>query len=261
MSDMTEFCKLLDSFVQQSINILGNNLTGIYLHGSAVMGCFRSSKSDLDLLIVVKEDIPKETKHQYMDMVVLHNKQAPAKGLELSILQERACNPFVYPTPFVLHFSPAHLNWYNHAPEAYLENMQGTDKDLAAHVTILLHRGKTLYGKEISTVFGDVRSEDYFDSICCDVAAAREDILLQPMYVTLNLCRVLAYKKEAAIFSKLEGGKWGISHVPQKYRTLIADAVAEYQRDVPMVLDRPLAQEFADYMLRKIGVCKNSCAT
>ena len=83
----------------------------------------------------------------------------------------------------------------------------------------------------------------------------------QPMYVTLNLCRVLAYKKEAAIFSKLEGGKWGISHVPQQYRTLIADAVAEYQRDVPMVLDRPLAQEFADYMLRKIGVCKNSCAT
>jgi len=31
--------------------ILGNNLTGIYLHGSAVMGCFQPGKSDIDLLL------------------------------------------------------------------------------------------------------------------------------------------------------------------------------------------------------------------
>ena len=49
--------ELLDGFIMNSKNILGNNLTGIYLHGSAAMGCFNDKKSDIDLLVVVKNDI------------------------------------------------------------------------------------------------------------------------------------------------------------------------------------------------------------
>ena len=44
---------LLNRFVEQSEEILQDNLTGIYLHGSAVMGCFNPAKSDLDLIVVV----------------------------------------------------------------------------------------------------------------------------------------------------------------------------------------------------------------
>ena len=49
---------MLKSFVTQSQKILGDNLIGIYLHGSAVMGCYNEKKSDIDLLVVVKETIP-----------------------------------------------------------------------------------------------------------------------------------------------------------------------------------------------------------
>lgn len=150
---MIKFRNLLEEFVMQSKNILKDNLTGIYLHGSAVMGCFNDKKSDIDLLIVVKNDVPKEIKRQYMDMVVDLNKNAPEKGIELSIVKECVCNPFVYPTPFELHFSIAHLNWYESNPKDYVEKMKGTDKDLAAHFTIIYHRGKTLYGRDIKSVF------------------------------------------------------------------------------------------------------------
>jgi len=124
---------LLEQFVTGSKEALGHNLTGIYLHGSAVMGCFQPEKSDLDLLLVVKEEITDEEKLKFMDMVVELNKQAPAKGLELSIVKEEVCNPFVYPTPFDLHFSNAHLGRYQSNPQDYVEKMKGTDKDLAAH--------------------------------------------------------------------------------------------------------------------------------
>ena len=67
---MSGFECLLDDFVQQSRNILEDNLVGIYLHGSAVMGCFNNQKSDIDLLIVIKDDISNEVKRQYMDMVL-----------------------------------------------------------------------------------------------------------------------------------------------------------------------------------------------
>ena len=106
-----EYRDLLEKFISYSKEIFGANLTGIYLHGSAVMNCFNPEKSDLDLLVVVRESIPDEIKLQFMNLVVELNIQAPAKGLELSVVKEEVCKPFAYPTPFELHFSNAHLNW------------------------------------------------------------------------------------------------------------------------------------------------------
>lgn len=252
---MNQYKDLLDSFVQQNRSILGNNLIGIYLHGSAVMGCFNDKKSDIDLLIVIKKDISDEIKQLYMDMVVELNKQAPVKGLELSIVKKDVCNPFVYPTPFELHFSNTHLNWYQSDPKDYVTKMKGTDKDLAAHFTILYHRGKTLYGEEIREVFSEISRADYFDSIWFDIENAKEEIVDNPMYIILNLCRVLAYKKDNLILSKQEGGEWGLKNVLSKYTGLISEAIAEYQTGISMRLDKALAKEYTEYMLGKIK-CK-----
>lgn len=250
---MDTYKTLLEEFVSRSKTIFGANLTGIYLHGSAVMGCFNSEKSDLDLLVVIKEDIPDETKRRFMDLVVKLNKQAPPKGLELSVVKEAVCNPFVYPTPFELHFSNTHLNWYQTNPEDYVEKMKGIDKDLAAHFTITYHRGKTLYGKEISKVFAPVPSADYLDSIWCDIEGAKEDILEHPMYMTLNLCRVMAYKKEKLILSKQEGGEWGVRNVDRpEFWALIVAAMQEYQSGEEMLFEKATAQKFAEYMLKEI---------
>lgn len=250
---IAEYKNLLEKFVSKSREIFGKKLIGIYLHGSAVMGCFQPGKSDIDLLLVVKEDISDEAKHQFMDMVVELNKQAPAKGLELSIVKENVCNSFVYPTPFELHFSVAHLAWYQSNPQDYIEKMKGTDKDLAAHFTITYHRGEVLYGKEISEVFALVPQKDYLDSIWYDIENAVEEIAENPMYLTLNLCRVLAYVKEGLIISKQEGGEWGLKNVGRpEFRTLIEAALKEYQGNVIMVFDETVAKEFAKYILGEI---------
>ena len=250
---MEKLESLLENFVRQSKNILGDNLTGIYLHGSAVMGCFNSKKSDIDLLIVVNDDISNEIKRQYMDMVVEFNREAPEKGIELSIVKEAVCKPFVYPTPFELHFSIAHLNWYQSNPADYVERMKGTDKDLAAHFTVIYHRGKTLYGKEIKSVFSKVSSRDYMDSIWSDIEDAKEEIVTNTMYITLNLCRVLAYKREGLILSKQEGGEWAMNALPvSEYQKIISDALKEYKTGEVMSTDRAIAVEFAEYMLKEI---------
>lgn len=250
---MEKLESLLENFVRQSKNILGDNLTGIYLHGSAVMGCFNSKKSDIDLLIVVNDDISNEIKMQYMDMVVELNREAPEKGIELSIVKEAVCKPFVYPTPFELHFSIAHLNWYQSNPADYVERMKGTDKDLAAHFTVIYHRGKTLYGKEIKSVFSKVSSRDYMDSIWSDIEDAKEEIVTNTMYITLNLCRVLAYKREGLILSKQEGGEWAMNALPvSEYQKIISDALNEYKTGEVMSTDRAIVVEFAEYMLKEI---------
>ncbi|MDE5696851.1 MAG: DUF4111 domain-containing protein [Lachnospiraceae bacterium] len=254
---MDEYSYLTDIFVRRNQDILGGNLVGIYLHGSAVMGCFNSLKSDLDFIIVIKDDIPNAAKRAYMDMVVALNRQAPEKGVELSIVKENVCSPFVYPTPFELHFSIAHLDWYQTAPCDYIEKMRGTDKDLAAHFTIIYHRGKALCGKPIHEVFSEVSREYYFDSIWGDIENAQEEIIENPTYIILNLCRVLAWQRENLILSKSEGGRWGLSNIPEQYAGLIAGALTEYESHNPNPAydGKPVeacAKEYADYMLTQI---------
>lgn len=140
-----------------SKEILGENLKGIYLHGSAAMGCFNPKKSDLDLLVIVEHGMGKGEKLRFME--------APLKGIEFSIVLWENCRPFVYPTPFELHFSNAHLKWFTEQPEDYVERMKGTDRDLAAHVMIVNHYGVVLYDQPVSEMLGLVSGTDYWDSI------------------------------------------------------------------------------------------------
>lgn len=250
---MNEYQHILDRFVERSREILGDRLVGVYLHGSAAMGCFHGASGDLDLLAVISETASGRWKRPFMDMTVELNAQAPAKGIELSVVREDVCRPFVYPTPFELHFSNAHLDWYQTAPEEYIDQMRGTDKDLAAHFTIIYHRGEALYGKAIPETFSPVPPADYWDSVRCDIENAEEEIADQPVYVILNLCRTLAYRTERVFLSKQEGGEWALAHLPAKYGRLIADALASYRDGGGMALERASAREFAGYMLKGIG--------
>lgn len=248
---------LTELFVKQSQEILKDNLVGIYLHGSAAMGCFHEKKSDVDLVVVVNTGISNEIKLRYMDMIVELNSHAPEKGIEISLVRRDVCKPFVYPTPFELHFSALHLEWYKANPSDYVERMQGVDKDLAAHFTVIYHRGVCLFGERVKDVFGRVRKEFYFDSIWSDVEHAEEEISRNPTYFILNLCRVLAYKREGLILSKQEGGNWGIANVPKQYHPLIQAALEEYSWGQPGKWDGNGACQYAAYAAYMLGQIKS----
>ena len=136
----------------------------------------QSKKSDIDFIVVVKENMSPATKKAFMDMVVELNSHGSAKGIEMSIVKSDVCKPFVYPMPFELHFSVMHVNWYQDNPDDYIQKMNGTDEDLAAHFTIIRNRGICLEGLPIKDVFGEVPKEAYLDSIWQDIAEGEEDI-------------------------------------------------------------------------------------
>lgn len=58
---------VINSFVEKSKKILQDNLVGVYLHGSAVMGCYNPAKSDINLIVVVKESIEDSVKSTFME--------------------------------------------------------------------------------------------------------------------------------------------------------------------------------------------------
>lgn len=243
---------LINDFITAAKEIIGANLTGIYLHGSLAMGCFNPEKSDIDLIIIIEKNISDEQKMKFMERVVALNEQAPAKGLEMSIVLRKYCNPFVYPTPFELHFSPTHLQWFCDKPQDYVQNMRGDDKDLAAHFTIIRQYGITLYGEKIENVFEEVPRKDYVDSIWEDVRGAKEEIVNQPMYITLNLCRVLAFLRDGLYLSKREGAEWAMKHLPTEHSAIILSALTCYETSREMVMEEQSSKEFADKMTAAI---------
>ena len=232
--------------------ILGETLVGIYVHGSIAFGCFDPRVSDIDFLVVLDEPPTVAQKKQLLQVLLDLTPHCPPKGLEMSVVLAQHCRPFVYPTPYEFHFSNAHLERARRDPEEYCTNFHGTDKDLAAHFTVTRAVGQTLCGKPIDEVFGEVPRECYLDSIRYDVENAAADIAENPVYVILNLCRVIAYLRDGVILSKKSGGEWGLSHLPTRYHAILRAALSAYISGETYQHDLTTEQQLAYEMLAKI---------
>ena len=225
--------EIIKQIVTLTKDTFKDNLVGVYLHGSLVMNCFNPYRSDIDYIVVVKEDASLQTKIDYLNGLLIIDKLCPKKGLEMSIVLEKDTKNFSYLPHFILHFSNYHKSRVKESITDYCLNMKGYDKDLAAHFVITKKYGKRLYGKEIEEVFGEVPDKDYFDSIWEDIKDDDNEILDNSFYYVLNLCRVLAFVKDGLILSKLQGGKYFINNyltknTKQEYIDLVNESINIY---------------------------------
>jgi predicted nucleotidyltransferase len=235
-----------------------DNLVGIYLHGSLAMRCFHPDKSDIDFLVIAKKELTFETKKSIArKLLTLHEELPNNGGLEMSILLERYLKHFVYPTPFELHFSSFHKEKYSQDENYICGGLE--DPDLAAHIVVTYHRGIVLYGKPIKELFQPIPKIYYIQSILSDVRNAKDAIVKDPVYYTLNLCRVLYFLKEDVISSKREGGEWAIASLPSKYKHLLIECLNQYSGMSPNRLEISNDEliEFATHMLNEIHRIQN----
>ncbi|MEC0202475.1 DUF4111 domain-containing protein [Paenibacillus lautus] len=244
---------VLDQAVDLFKKELGGNLVGIYLHGSLAMGCFNPDTSDIDLLLVVADKLTRDHMRRLAKKIIaFHDDMPNQQGLELSLVLESSLQELVYPPPFEFHYSAFHREKYLTDDDYLCGGFQ--DADLAAHYTVIYHRGITLYGKAVQEVFTAVDRDHYIQAILHDVEGAVQDITDSPMYYTLNLCRVLYYLKDGVVSSKKEGGEWGLRTLPSKYHPIIERALHQYsggaQNPADSASDELVA--FAGYMLEQI---------
>lgn len=232
--------------------ILNDNLLGIYIHGSIAFGCFNWDKSDIDFLVVVNHAPSLQEKEALIRVLLEIDLHCPPKGLEMSVVLADVCRQFQYPTPFELHFSNAHKEKCRTDLKQYCLDMHGVDKDLAAHFTVIRSVGITLCGKQIGDVFGEVPREDYIDSIQFDVEDAEREVEENPVYIILNLCRVLAYLRHGLVLSKAQGGNWGVENLPQEYGAVAANALDSYSKNHPFTADGTSVHDFARFMMQQI---------
>jgi len=241
---------LLHTIAREYHNILGGDLVGVYAHGSMAFGCFAPERSDMDFLVVVEREPTDEQKHGLLEILQQLEAFAPAKGFEMSVVLAADCAVPEHPIPFCLHYSIAHREACREDMDAYISRMRGNDPDLAAHFTVTRAVGKAVWGKPVAEVFGEVPRSAYLDSIRADVADAAADVQENPVYVILNLCRVLAALREGAVLSKEQGGEWGLAHLTQEHHGVIRAALEAYTSGGECAVD---GRRFAAWALKEIG--------
>lgn len=209
---------------------LGANLAGVYLHGSLAMGCFNPARSDIDLLVVTHEGMAASMKRAMFTLLL--ERSGRPHPIEVSFLTMAGLHPWRHPAPYDLHWSESH----RHEVAARLAHPDWeswvmrdlVDRDLAAHVAMIRERGLTLAGAPIPEVFGEVEPAHFRDALWYDLAGAPARIADEPVYLTLNLARALAYLQEGQLLSKAEGGAWALTALPPQFAGLLRQALACY---------------------------------
>ena len=231
----------VEAAVRVFVRELGDRLAGVVLHGSLAAGCFYRAKSDLDLLVVVKDGLTVDERKRIALTLAGNARTRPILGdLELSVLRIAAAADFRHPCPFELHYSQT----WRHRMLAGEVDYAGdpVDGDLAGHVTVARARGVSLYGPQPRELFGEVPASAFLDSVRDDIAwsLSGDHLLESPYYGVLNVCRTLRTHVEGAeqamrcAYSKEEGGEWALTHLPERHRPLVAQALACYRSDRPV---------------------------
>lgn len=226
------------AFVQAAVDLiaaeLGDDLVGVYLHGSLAMGSYFRPKSDLDLLVVCGRPLPVESRRDLARALARHMQTRPTVGnLELSVITAAAARTPQAPVPYELHVSET---W----EDAILADQvdfaaNGTDIDLSAHLPHTRQRGVCLLGTSIEETVGDIGWDAFLAAVEDDAAWLLTDrnLMQTPFYGVLNICRVLQLRQQMdhQVHSKDEAARWALDNLPAAHHDLVWLAWTAYRSD------------------------------
>lgn len=233
---------------------LGDNLLGIYLHGSLAIQSFNPNSSDLDIIVLLNEKIDVEIRFRLVkELLSLSKKPSP---IEISFITKGAIKPWKHPAPFELHSSEYWREQYEervaHEDKVFWSETP-VDRDLACHLTIINKKGICIFGLPIKEAFSEIPEIDFRSSIVSGVDYAASVLNTLPVYGILTLCRVLSYLETGEILSKHDAGNWALSIIPENLRYIVRSAVEVYEgtrtdmvliNDVDMMNYKGLMQSF-----------------
>lgn len=252
-TEIREALETAEELAERCRQALGEDVSGIYLHGSLAMGGFNPASSDIDLLVVVQASPSVEKLRELTRLTLeLHARLQAGRNVEYTVAEEKALQAVAYPTPAVYHYSSLHRPRYE-ADSSYL-CAHYEDPDLASQIVVAYERGFTLYGRPLRERMPAASREVYVRSILQDVEDAREAIIPNPMYVTLNLCRILLFMQQGHVASKKEGGEWGAAAMPE-WQHVVQAALDVYTgaKADSMAVPEKERIDFANEMLGRIA--------
>lgn len=228
--------------------LLGDYFVGMYLYGSLASGDFEPDRSDIDFLIVTREELPSDI---VAGLKSMHTRLYKS-GMEWATKLEGS----YVPIDVIRRYSVIGPAW----------PMINKDKFLVAHENIswvinnyiLYTNGVVITGPPPQSIIEPVSSEELKDAVLTllrDVWTPWQDNSdlfhrnEYQSYVVLTMCRSLYTLKHGTVVSKLRSAEWAITNLDRKWTELIQQALAWRDKDPSGDIEQ--TQEFIRYTLKE----------
>lgn len=203
---------------------LGEELVGIYLHGSAVLGGLRP-RSDLDVLAVAERRTTIEERRRLADVALAVS--GDPRPVELDVVVQSEIRPWRRPARTDFHYFELHrAEWEGGNLEPWSDH---ANVNLASTITMTLAGNRTLYGPPPAAVFDPVPRDDYVDSVLGYLDEVDQDVEWDTRNVILTLARIWSAVATEDVHSKGSAAEWALRRLPEEHRPVLELALAVYR--------------------------------
>lgn len=206
--------------------IFGQDLLGIYLYGSSILGGLQKY-SDIDLFVVSNRATTREEKAKLVAALLkisgiyMKSKKLP---IEMTIVEKSAINPWHYPPRFDFQYGEWLRKQFEHGN---IEPWPAKEMpDLALLITQILLASNTLVGASPDQLLCKVPYKDFMAAIRDGLPHLMSDLESDIRNVLLTLARIWSTVATDAILSKPAAADWVINHLPENYRPVMERAKA-----------------------------------
>jgi predicted nucleotidyltransferase len=210
-------------------DVLGDDLIGAYLHGSAVLGGFRA-RSDIDVLAVSARRMNLHQKERLvarlLDMSGPDPAAAPPRPIELTIVVGSEIRPWRYPPTMDFQYG----EWWRERFEGgEVEPWPSrTNPDVAVLVTMTILGDATVAGPPPVSVFDPVPRADFTEALVAGIWGLLEDVETDTTNVVLTLARIWNGVVSATVQSKDSAAEWALPRLDPEHRAVLAHARDRY---------------------------------
>lgn len=253
----------LDRVIEIVRDVLGRELVGAYLFGSAVIGGLQP-ESDLDVLVVAARPTTLGEKERLVErLLAISGRPAPEgrwRRVEVTIVSEPEIRPWRYPPRMDFQYG----DWLRRAFESGdPEPWQVTENpDLAPLVTMALLADTPLLGPPPAHVLDPVPHEDLLEATAGSLDALLRDLDDDTRNVILTLARIWSTVATGVIRSKDAAAGWALERLPKEHRLVLARARAIYLGHEGERWDdiQPQVRFYADHVVGEINQCDSVTA-
>lgn len=213
MDQLQEIVGLVD-------RVLGPEVVGSYLHGSAVLGGLRPA-SDLDVLVVSRRRMTGPQRRRLLDgLLPISGSRNQARPVELTVVAQSDVRPWRYPPTCDFHYG----EWLRDAFEVNGPPLPEPMPDLALQLTMVLAGDHPLTGPPPARVLEAVPHADLVRATVAGIPGLLEDLDGDARNVLLTLARVWTTLATGEIRSKDAAADWALARLPAEHRPVLAHA-------------------------------------
>lgn len=240
--DVTEFTTRLASALTTE---LGDDLVGVYLHGSAALGGYVPNVSDIDLLAVIAHPRHRRSQQRLGELLQHHAYPCPGVGLEASVITAATAHSLDN-CPFEVHVTtePDHHKLVCGARHR-------SDPDLILHVAVCREHGIAIAGPPPTVVFGPVPRHRILPALLHELDWAKQHGT--EAYAVLNACRAWRYAATSDFVSKIEAGDWATA---QGAPDIVTDALDQQRSGHHHKTPSPAARAFVEDIEQRLRVIR-----